>query len=90
MLCYHCIQNADTLAKMDGVSEKDAPSLTSPALPLKRAQVERLPLHGSTPEIHLGTSLSKMGEVLRGRDEKRREGFLLPPNSAPAVLLSTG
>lgn len=34
---------SDTLAKMDGLSEKDAPSLTSPALPLKRTQAERLP-----------------------------------------------
>lgn len=34
---------SDTLAKMDGFSEKDAPSLTSPALPLKRTQGERLP-----------------------------------------------
>lgn len=34
---------SDTLAKMDGLSEKDAPSLTSPVLPLERTQAESLP-----------------------------------------------
>lgn len=82
---------SDTLAKMDRLSEKDAPSLTSPALPLRKKNTGRkTSLCGSTPEIHLETSLSKMREVLRGREKKRKKGFLLPPNSAATVLLSTG
>lgn len=61
---------SDTLAKMDGLSEKDAPSRTSPALPPERTQGETS-LRGSTPGIHLETYLSKIGEVLRGREKKR-------------------
>lgn len=34
---------SDTLAKMDRLSKKDAPSLTSPALPLKKTKGEKLP-----------------------------------------------
>lgn len=67
-----------TLAKMDGLSKKEAPSLISPALPLKKNPGWKTSLHGPTPEIHLETSLSKMGEVLRGREEKR-----IPPPSKP-------
>lgn len=81
---------SDTLAKMDRLSEKDAPSLTSPALSLKKNTGRKTSFCSSTPEIHLETSLSKMGEVLRGREKKRKKGFLLPPNSAATVLLSTG
>lgn len=50
MLHYHCIRNTETLAKMDGLSEKDAPSLISLALPLTRKQGLKTSLHGSTPE----------------------------------------
>lgn len=44
---------SDTLSKMDGSSVKDAPTLTSPALPLKRKQGVKTLLLGSTLKLTL-------------------------------------
>lgn len=60
---------SDTLSKMDGSSVKDAPTLTTPALPLKRKQGVKTLLLGSTPETHLETSLSKGSPVRKGGEK---------------------
>lgn len=60
---------SDTLSKMDGSSEKDAPTLISPALPLKRKQGKRL--SSVVPLLKLTLRLPCQRGVPRGREEKR-------------------